>query len=1054
MEYVDGTDLKTLLATKGPPAPAVAADYAHQAAEALAHAHGQGLVHRDLKPSNLLLTPDGRVKLLDLGLARFLQDQVGDASVTREGVGVGTPDYAAPEQFRDARHVDPRADIYALGCTLYHLLAGRVPFPGSSLSEKCRAHEQQEPTPLAEVCPEIPAGLALAVSRMMAKRPQDRFQTAQEVAEALAPYVAASSPSFAGIRHTSSWSGSQLTVTDSGRRRHLLPWALAGAGVAGALVTALFSLLLWASVGSFREQPAPGSVAAVSPGDTGKQPPPAKEESGPAVPDAPNLLTVSQDPRDGGKYQTIGAALEQARPGMTVRVLDAKTYPEVLTVTQASRRAGITLEAPHRATLAPGNKRVGLTILNVPGVTVRGFRLRPGPDTAFLICVLSQSPGVVLEDLEFLARPTTVGVSVEALAADRTDAPVMVRRCSFRGAQKGVQVSGRSNVGNPTPCGRVLVQNNDLQNCEFGVYVVGAVHDLHVVGNRIEGCPSSGVFLTDVYEGTRDILIANNTFVENRRGLRFFDDLRKTDRGERIAVRNNLFLACQSDLVFFDSGGTRDKTQGDGDGAALLEVWQIDHNAREADPSTQGKGWIPAGTGDVVRPHLDGVSRKPDAPDYLRPDADSPLATAGAGTADPSLPRYVGALPPRGVEPWDWERTWRMPRDAKLLTVSKDPADKADYETLGAALAAAKPWTTLRVLDRGTYVEALSIDQVAQQEGICLEAVQGATLAMPPGAPFAVRIRDVPHVRLEGFRLRNPTPNGGGGALPLVQVTGKAQGVALRHLHFQLLNDFIGPVTFDKILVPEDGAPVVLAHCVVEGDSARRQDGIVVTGSPSGGGTRGVCVRDNRVSGTYRGIVIQGSVASVQVTGNLVSDCSQVGCQIEDLAPTSDRVVLANNSIIGNRDCAIRIWDNRHVERRKGQVEVTNNLLLEARLGDLAYLFKGEGDPDGGEALFKLWSCHHNWRDCAGQRANWTLPLAPGDRQVTLSDLASSDSRQPEKVRPRKNSPLATQGAGGVDPSLPTYVGALPPEGVEPWDWSRTWNARARRGAVTSSPDE
>src|SRR5262249_23663582 len=158
-----------------------------------------------------------------------------------------------------------------------------------------------------------------------------------------------------------------------------------------------------------------------------------------------------------------------------------------------------------------------------------------------------------------------------------------------------------------------------------------------------------------------------------------------------------------------------------------------------------------AGTGDVVRPHLDGLSRKPDAPDYLRPNADAPLATAGAGTTDPSLPRYVGALPPKGVEPWDWERTWRMPRDAKLLTVSKDPADRADFSTLGAALAAATPWTTIRVLDGATYAESLTLDQAARHEGICLQAVREATLLMPAAGPYAVGIRDVPHVRLEGF---------------------------------------------------------------------------------------------------------------------------------------------------------------------------------------------------------------------------------------------------------------------------------------------------------------
>jgi serine/threonine protein kinase len=245
MEYAEGTNLGELVRAKGRIAPALAADYVYQAALGLQNAHEKALVHRDLKPGNLLLTPHGQVKILDLGLARFLQDQVGDATLTREGTGMGTPDYMPPEQFHDARHVDARSDIYSLGCTLYHLITGRVPFPGTSMSAKYAAHEQHEPPPLEEFCPDVPAGLALVVQRMMAKRPADRFQSAREVAEAVFPHVAGSSHAILHIKGTVSWHGSQLGLSVEPlrvrRRRQLI---FGSAMTASAL--AVVALVLWA----------------------------------------------------------------------------------------------------------------------------------------------------------------------------------------------------------------------------------------------------------------------------------------------------------------------------------------------------------------------------------------------------------------------------------------------------------------------------------------------------------------------------------------------------------------------------------------------------------------------------------------------------------------------------------------------------------------------------------------------------------------------------------------------------------------------------------------
>ncbi|HMF16133.1 MAG TPA: protein kinase [Gemmataceae bacterium] len=194
MEYVEGKNLADYLDEKGPLPASLACDIIRQAALGLQHAHERGMVHRDIKPHNLMLTPSNQVKVLDFGLARFAADpiQASEVSKTSEvlrltgaGTVVGTTDYIAPEQAQDAHGTDGRADIYSLGCTLYHLLTGNPPFPeGTALEKLCR-HAAEEPYPLRAQRTDVPGAFAAVVSRMMAKKPQDRYQSAAEVAAVL-----------------------------------------------------------------------------------------------------------------------------------------------------------------------------------------------------------------------------------------------------------------------------------------------------------------------------------------------------------------------------------------------------------------------------------------------------------------------------------------------------------------------------------------------------------------------------------------------------------------------------------------------------------------------------------------------------------------------------------------------------------------------------------------------------------------------------------------------------------------------------------------------------
>lgn len=193
MEYVEGIDLGRLLKTQGPLPVEPARDYLRQAALGLQHAHERGLIHRDIKPSNFLLAKPqggqtvGVVKVLDLGLARLERPVDGDlnSSLSNDNQLMGTPDFIAPEQARNSHRIDARADLYSLGCTFYYLLTGQVPFQADTVTEKLYKHWFEQARPIEQLRPEIPPALAHVIGRLMAKLPEERYQSAAALVAAL-----------------------------------------------------------------------------------------------------------------------------------------------------------------------------------------------------------------------------------------------------------------------------------------------------------------------------------------------------------------------------------------------------------------------------------------------------------------------------------------------------------------------------------------------------------------------------------------------------------------------------------------------------------------------------------------------------------------------------------------------------------------------------------------------------------------------------------------------------------------------------------------------------
>ena len=220
-EFIEGVNVRDMVAKRGPLPLAEAVSYTFQVADALAHASQRNVVHRDIKPSNLLITPAGQAKLIDMGLARLRE--VDAADLTASGVTLGTFDYISPEQARDPRDADVRSDIYSLGCTFFFMLTGRPPFIGGTMLQKLLQHQTDQPPELRQFRPDLPEEVNRVLRKMLAKDPRRRYATPSELVNDLQAVAR-----LAGLRPAASRRGAWMvpaTPTVPYYYRHL-PWVV------------------------------------------------------------------------------------------------------------------------------------------------------------------------------------------------------------------------------------------------------------------------------------------------------------------------------------------------------------------------------------------------------------------------------------------------------------------------------------------------------------------------------------------------------------------------------------------------------------------------------------------------------------------------------------------------------------------------------------------------------------------------------------------------------------------------------------------------------------
>lgn len=421
-EFVEGENLRMLLDRRGPLPVPEAVHYLLQITLGLVHASSRGVVHRDIKPSNLIITPDGRAKLVDMGLARSL-NPLGSADLTQSGVTLGTFDYISPEQALEPRDADVRSDIYSLGCTFYQIVTGQSPVPEGTAAKKLHHHQHVPPVDPRELNPAVPDELAAILSRMMAKDPRDRYQDPLHLAkhvDDLAKRLGLPSDVPDHVRTV------QVPAPPPAPRSH----PLLVAGVAGLLLVVLVSLHgMLSGPGSAGRRPVP---------DWASEPPGKFELERPILPSNDNrVAAASQEtpvipPEQAGPYRVSVkslAELEQA-------VQESRRHPETVlelagAIDLTPALGSLVFDGPGQVTLQPAEESTAGAMPAAPVLRLE-YRLdaRGTDGTAPWAGLTVKAGKVVMKGVHFEIDAHEADVVLAALRV-REGGQLVLKDCDF-----------------------------------------------------------------------------------------------------------------------------------------------------------------------------------------------------------------------------------------------------------------------------------------------------------------------------------------------------------------------------------------------------------------------------------------------------------------------------------------------------------------------------------------------------------------------------------------------------------------------------------------------
>jgi len=598
MEYVDGVDLQALAARRGPLPVARAVNYIRQAAVGLAHAHSRGWVHRDIKPANIAVDRAGTARVLDMGLARLILD--GTDGITRnysDGTILGTADYLAPEQATGG-HIDGRADIYSLGGTLYFLLTARLPYGDGNTAQKLVAHQLHAPPPVRTLRPDLPAGLAAVVARMMAKHPGDRYQTGLDLAEALAPWDVGGPfppgedeiphrlpPGLAAHAATAPTPGpltptratAPLTPAPSGPPAPTAPLSAARLAAATGRVAGVVRRIppVWAAGGVAAAALLAAAVIGAS--YLGTTPPPRGDGAAPqaartASPFTGTYVPVTrvhgrnQVPFPGGAgeylagrvYPTVAAAVDdpRVRSGQNCRILLLdEVHPEQVAVDASKLPPGVSIESartdPPTRWEPPERSDPTRPLLRLTGGTRVGVRNLVFNGMGRIDTPLAwdaPGPGCQVHDVR-VTQFTRVGIALDRPAGEADDAVQVTRTRvhpdSPAGVDAGVLVRGAA-----APARHVRLTDCRLEGpASAGVRCDGPVEFLDVNRCRLFDL-QNGVWFSG--RGKLRAAVSASTTARVPAGVRVDHLPDAADKDSRLVLRGDLFFRAAAAVRFED----------------------------------------------------------------------------------------------------------------------------------------------------------------------------------------------------------------------------------------------------------------------------------------------------------------------------------------------------------------------------------------------------------------------------------------------------------------------------------------------------------------------